>query len=135
VPLGGGPDTVLATVEVVTQLAGSEAPERAVRVTVQADRVARGLDLVAQRAAAAALLADQEERGSDAVLAQQLEHPRRGLRVRAVVEGQVRAGQHERRRDAERASQPRHVGRRQGQAVGRGRAGGDGERGAHGCEL
>src|SRR5262249_55265040 len=124
-----------ASVEVALERAEGQAPEGAVRVAVQRDRVAGGLDLVAQAACAADLLADEEERRGDTVLAQQLEDLGGRLSVWPVVEGQVRAGGGQRRLDAERVRQPRQMRSGQRERVRCRCAGGDGDRGAHACSV
>ena len=90
---------------------GAEPQLVAVAIAVQADPVAGGDDLGGERRVARDLLADEEEGRADAARGQHLEHGRRPLAVRPVVEGQAVAaaaeravGDPERRRAAARSA-------------------------------
>ena len=72
--------------------ARAEAQQVAVAIAVQADAMAGGDDLGGQRRVAGDLLADEEERRPHAAVGEHLEHGRRALGVRAVVEGQGHPG-------------------------------------------
>jgi hypothetical protein len=84
----GAGDRRLGPHEIGTRSGRREPQEVAVAVRVDADGVAGGDDLAREARAAPDLLADEEERRDGACLAQDLEHPRRALRVRSVVEGE-----------------------------------------------
>ena len=88
---GRGGDRRVAAGEVVGQRARAHAQQAAVAVAVQGDDVPGVGHLPGQRGVAADLLPDEEERRPRAVPGQDVEHRRRALRVRPVVEGQVDA--------------------------------------------
>ncbi len=95
-------------------------------MAVQLDPVPGGDDLGRQRRTPLDLLAGEEEGRRGAVLAQRLQHGRRPLRVRAVVEGEgdaVRAG-HRARSIPSAAPKPWHE-RRERRAGVQHRRGGD----------
>jgi hypothetical protein len=73
---------------IVQEHAGGQPQRIAVAVTVQLDPVPGGDDLGDQRRATLDLLADEEEGRSGAGLAEDLEHDRRALRMRTVVEAE-----------------------------------------------
>ncbi len=77
--------------DVVARGAGRAAQQQPVPVAVDADRVPRGDDLPGQRGPALDLLADEEERRAGAGGGERVEHGRRALRMRAVVERQPHA--------------------------------------------
>ncbi len=80
-------DRVLGAREMsVAHLPRGQAQEVAVAVAVQRDLVTRVDDLARERRVAPNLLADEEERRLGTLAREYLEHRRRALRVRAVVE-------------------------------------------------
>ena len=71
-----------------SDLPGREAQQVAMAVAVERDLVAGVGDLAGERGVAPDLLADEEERRPDLVRGEDLEHGRRALGVRPVVEGE-----------------------------------------------
>jgi hypothetical protein len=112
-------DGLRGPVEIRRDRRRRQAQQGAVAVAVHRDSVPGGRDLREQRAGAAHLLADHEERGPRGVLAQQLEHGRRAARMRPVVEGQRdRTGQRDPPREAQRGAHGRCDRSQRGRAPG-----------------
>ena len=89
---GGGRNRVGRPVQVVLDLPGREEHQVAVPVAVHAHGVPRRDHLGRQSRGRLHLLADQEERGAGARLAQGLQHGRRPREVGAVVEREPDVG-------------------------------------------
>ena len=83
-------------------------------VPVERDLVTGLEDRAGQLGAPLDLLADEEEGGGGAVPGEQLEHGRRGLGMRAVVERERDCARRDGSLDPEAPRQPRHVRRRRG---------------------
>ena len=81
-------DRVLRALDVLAHLRRRQAQQVAMPVAVQRDLMAGVGDLARERRVAQHLLADQEERRRHTLAREDLQHRRRALRVRAVVERQ-----------------------------------------------
>ena len=81
-------DCGLGPFGVIEELSGRQPQQIPVPMTVQLDPMSGGNDVGDERRPARHLLADEKEGGGRTPLAQDLEHPRGPLRMRAIVEGE-----------------------------------------------
>jgi len=85
---GCGTDDVSGACQVFGELPGRPAQQQGVPVAVDGDLVPRGHELRRERGSALDLLSDEEERSARICALELIEHGRRSLWMRPVVEGE-----------------------------------------------